>query len=106
MLANLNRQGNVTDSYLGENFLGTRHSPVLPNDSEVLAEELFSSRHGFLSECVSVHACVYRKQDELLWVDFLARSPAPFAQSLYMFPQDYTTHWSFQLGCNIWHVDG
>lgn len=55
---------------------------------------------------VCVHACVYRKQDELLWLDFLGRSPAPFAQSLYMFPQDYTTCWPFHLGCNIWHVDG
>ena len=64
---------------------------------KLLAEELFSSRHSFLSVCMGVHACVCREHSELLRLDILARLPAPFAQSSYVFPQDYTTRWSFQL---------
>ena len=82
---------------LGKIFLALTILVSFQLSLKLLAEYLFSSRHSFLSVCMSVHACVCREQGELLWLDFLARLPAPFAQPSYMFPQDYTMHWSFQL---------
>lgn len=102
ILANLNRQGKtvLVILSLGKIFLASAITLFFQLSLKLLAEELFSSRHSFLSVRMSVHACVCREQGELLWLDFLARLPAPFAQSSYMFPQDYTTCWPFQLQLN------
>lgn len=59
-LENLNRQGKtvLVILSLGKIFLASAITLFFQLSLKLLAEELFSSRHSFLSVHMSVHACV------------------------------------------------